>query len=76
VNWIYILGTIGIISSIIGSARNRANQRQQNNIAAGVLKAQQIQQIQQLHQQRAQQPLAPDVWPPTKDNGQIQWPEG
>jgi hypothetical protein len=36
VNWIYILGTIGIISSIIGSARNRARQRRQQDIAIGV----------------------------------------
>jgi hypothetical protein len=47
VNWIYVLGTIGIIFSVIGGINNKAKERTQNNIAAGIMQAQRTQQRQQ-----------------------------
>jgi hypothetical protein len=58
VNWIYIVGGLGLIGSIIGSARNAADKRRQDNIAQGIIQAQQQMQRRQL-----------PPWPP-KDDGQ------
>ena len=62
-DWIYLIGTLGILSAIIASARNRARQRRQQDISIGRQMAmrqeeflRQFQQAQQVSSSPAQNP--------------------
>jgi hypothetical protein len=54
-NWIYIIGTISIIGSIIGKIASASQNRKANTIAMGITRAQQQTPQQQLQQQQFQQ---------------------
>jgi hypothetical protein len=51
-NWIYIIGTISIVGSIIGKIASASQNRKANTIAMGITKAQQQQTPQQQFQQQ------------------------
>ena len=75
-DWIYLIGTLGILSGIIASARNRARQRRQQDISIGRQMAMRQEEFLRQFQSAQQASSSPTQNPPPFSDKGRHWSEG
>jgi len=75
VDWIYLIGSLGIISGFIVSAGNRARRRRQLDISIGMQMATRQQEFQRQFQQAQQASSSPTQNPPWFSDKGRHWSE-